>query len=61
MEISESLMALAKQFKKIGATLYMVGGAVRNSLMNLPITDIDICSKLSPKDVETVAKKCGYK
>lgn len=61
MEISESLMALAKQFNKHDATLYMVGGAVRNSLMNLPVTDIDICGKLLPKDVESVAKECGYK
>ncbi|MBR4745669.1 MAG: CCA tRNA nucleotidyltransferase [Clostridia bacterium] len=61
MEISENLMALAKQFNSNGATLYMVGGAVRNSLMNLPVTDIDICGKLLPKEVESVAKKCGYK
>ena len=36
----------------LSAPLYLVGGAVRNELLGLPITDIDICSSLSALTVK---------
>lgn len=51
MKISKNLKELAQLFNKAGANLYIVGGAVRNYLLNLPYTDIDICSYLSLDDV----------
>jgi len=37
-----------------------VGGCVRNVLMNLPQTDIDIATKLVPEEVKTIFEKAGY-
>jgi len=37
---------------RLSAPLYIVGGAVRNELLHLPITDIDICSSLSALTVK---------
>lgn len=34
---------IAKKIQKAGGTLYLVGGAIRNQLLNLPITDEDYC------------------
>ena len=45
------LHAMARVFDNAGAPLYLVGGAVRNPLMGLPISDIDVCGptpRLSP-------------
>ena len=38
-----------------------VGGCVRNALMEEPVKDIDIATKLLPKAVESIASDAGYK
>jgi len=38
-----------------------VGGCVRNALMNQPVVDIDLATKLHPKKVEEVLAKAGHK
>jgi len=45
------LTAMARIFDKAGAELYIVGGAVRNPLMDLPLSDIDVCGPARPEDV----------
>ena len=50
------LTTIAKVFHKKGAPLYLVGGAVRNQLLNLPITDYDLCGPLSANEVETLCE-----
>ena len=35
------LSAMARVFDNAGAELYIVGGAVRNPLMDLPLSDIE--------------------
>ena len=35
--------------ERIDAPLYLVGGAVRNELLGLPISDYDICGDISPE------------
>lgn len=35
--------------ERVSATLYLVGGAVRNDLLGLPRSDVDICGSLSPE------------
>jgi len=45
------LSAMARVFDSAGAELYIVGGAVRNPLMGLPLSDIDVCGPLPPHDV----------
>ncbi|MBR5545675.1 MAG: hypothetical protein IKU70_01680 [Clostridia bacterium] len=45
------LRAMARVFDNAGAELYIVGGAVRNPLMGLPLSDIDVCGPARPEDV----------
>ena len=45
------LYALARVFEAADAPLYLVGGAVRNPLMGLPLSDIDVCGPTLPQDV----------
>jgi len=44
-----------------GAETRVVGGAVRNSLMGLPVGDIDIATTLLPEAVVDLAKAAGIK
>lgn len=44
-----------------GATSRVVGGAVRNSLMGMPVGDIDIATTLQPTDVLQRAEAAGIK
>ncbi len=43
--------ALARIFDRAGHPLYMVGGAVRNPVMGLPISDMDLCGPALPQQV----------
>ena len=45
------LRAVARVFDRVGAPLYIVGGAVRNPLMGLPISDIDVCGPTLPEEI----------
>lgn len=45
------LTAMARVFDNAGAELYIVGGAVRNPLMGLPLSDIDACGPARAEDV----------
>lgn len=45
------LFAMARVFDDADAPLYLVGGAVRNPLMGLPLSDIDVCGPTLPRDV----------
>ena len=55
LKICESLELLAEKFNSNGKKLYVVGGYVRNSLLGIGHTDIDITGAL---DVKTVAELC---
>ena len=48
VKVSQSLKELAAIF---GGELYIVGGYVRNSLLNFPTSDVDLAAKLSPEEV----------
>lgn len=45
------LRAMARVFDRTGVPLYLVGGAVRNPLMGLPLSDIDVCGPARPDEV----------
>ncbi len=49
------LLAAARVFAQADYPLYAVGGVVRNALMNLPASDVDLCGPALP---ETVATLC---
>ena len=47
------IIEIAKEIEKAGGKLYLVGGAIRNHLLNLPITDEDYCvTGLTQKEFE---------
>lgn len=55
--------ALQKLFKALnahGQEARLVGGAVRNALLGLPITDIDIATTNRPLDTMARVKECGF-
>ena len=43
-----------------GGEARVVGGAVRNTLMERPVTDIDIATSVSPQDVMARAETAGF-
>ncbi len=45
------LLTLASVFERGGKPLYAVGGAVRNALMDLPASDVDVCGPATPEEV----------
>ncbi len=49
------LVTVARAFSDAGEPLYAVGGAVRNALMGLPTSDVDLCGPARP---ERVARLC---
>lgn len=49
------LNAVARVFDTAGLPLYIVGGAVRNPLMGLPLSDIDVCGPSLP---DAVCRAC---
>ena len=55
--IPETLLPLSEAFAKENIEVYAVGGLVRNALLNLPPSDIDVCSRLTPEQVVEVMPK----
>ena len=49
--IPEELLPLAEAFAKENTKVYAVGGLVRNALLGLPPSDIDVCSRLTPQEI----------
>lgn len=56
-----ALKKLDEGLRERGFPLYVVGGAVRNSLMGLPVSDIDICSAARPQEVMELCSGMGFK
>ena len=54
--IPTELAPIARVFYNAGAPVYAVGGLVRNALLHLPPSDIDVCSALTP---DAVADACA--
>lgn len=61
MEVCKELEILAEEFNKKNATLYIVGGYVRDSLLGLENEDIDICSSLSAQSVCDICSSLNIK
>lgn len=51
---------LIKLSKILGGGVYVVGGSVRNHILKLPKTDIDICGKYTPNEVIDKLKGSNY-
>ena len=61
IKVSKDIKQLAEIFNNAGATLYIVGGYVRDSLLGNSPYDIDICSNLKVEEVKSILKSTGFK
>ena len=61
MEISKDLKLLAEEFKKSGFDLYITGGYVRDSLLGISSSDIDISSNAPYNTVLDICKKIKFR
>lgn len=61
IRIPEKLLPLAEAFEKENTPIYAVGGLVRNAFLNLPPSDIDVCSRLTPEQVVAAMPKYGIR
>ena len=59
--LSPSLFKLAQAFKKQNCTLYVVGGYIRNTILNIDVTDVDLCGDMLPDDVIKLSGGCGFR
>lgn len=44
-----------------GFGCYVVGGALRNTLMGLPVADVDLASSAMPENVTNIAESAGFR
>ena len=51
---------LADLFNKNGYSLYMVGGSVRDYLLNLPLTDMDLVTDANPEKMKEFLSDADY-
>lgn len=59
-QLPPELVFLAELMAERDFCLYAVGGLVRNSLLGLPVYDIDICSAMTPDKVIDLLRRRGY-
>ena len=59
--VPEDIKAIKDVFVKNGHKLYIVGGAVRDSLLRKPIKDYDLATDALPEKVETMMNQAGFK
>jgi poly(A) polymerase len=53
--------ALCKVLARAGCQALFVGGCVRNSLLGVPVADIDIATNARPEIVSNLAKSAGFR
>ena len=56
--VSENLIKLSKFFSFI---LFIVGGYVRNAIMGIKSSDIDLASNVDIDEISKILKENGYK
>ena len=61
MEIPEDILAIKNVFQQKNYKLYVVGGAVRDFLLNQKIKDYDLATDAIPDTVETMMEAAGFK
>lgn len=57
--IPETLQALARRLDREGVTICAVGGLVRNALLGLPGSDVDVCGSAGPEQVRAACARAG--
>lgn len=61
MDLPEEIFELSNIFKKNGKLLYIVGGAVRDALLNKTPKDFDLVTDALPDEVENMLNESGIK
>lgn len=61
MPIPEDIIKIKDVFKKNGFKLYIVGGAVRDTLQGKPIKDYDLATDAFPDNVEEIMQAAGLR
>ena len=56
----ESFIALADLFNKNGFSLYLVGGSVRDFLLGIPLTDMDVVTDATPINEKKFLNDANY-
>ena len=59
--LSKDVLDINKVFKDNGFQLFIVGGAVRDFLMDKPIKDFDLVTNAMPDKVEEILHAAGFK
>lgn len=60
INIPDDIVAINKVFKKHGFKLFLVGGAVRDAILNEPIKDFDLATNAEPDTVEKIMQDAGF-
>lgn len=61
IEVPADLYMIKEAFNANGYKLYLVGGCVRDSLLNNPIKDYDLATDAIPDVTESILKNSGFK
>ena len=59
LPLPTALKHFAEALEREGVSLYAVGGCVRDALLNRPVHDVDLASKLLPEALMNRAAACG--
>ena len=51
----DTALEVMELFRRHDCNTYLVGGSIRNLLLNIPIKDIDLATDCSPEKVESIA------
>ncbi len=51
----DTALEVMELFRRYDCNTYLVGGSIRNLLLNIPIKDIDLATDCSPEKVESIA------
>jgi poly(A) polymerase len=58
---ADSTQAVFAALQADGHSAFAVGGCVRNALMSVPVTDVDIATDATPETVQSLAQAAGLK
>ena len=56
----ELFLELARLYSSKGFSLYMVGGSVRDYLLNIPLTDMDLVTDATPEEEKKFLENADY-
>ena len=58
--LTEEIVDLARRFDSDGYSLYLVGGSVRDALLDRPINDLDLTTDALPEEIERIGEDWAH-